>query len=618
MAEKLEIVIAAKDQASAVLKGVAGNLRGEIKGIEGASKSLAASGNQMAGTTVAGFGKMKGSAHGFAAELNMTKIAMAGMAVAAAGVMTGLIQKAAEAEAVTTKLRVAIASSGKGVELGKLEGLAQHYGEVTTYSKDAIEGMMSFLVAAHLNQDQIEKLTPAIMDMATFLGIDLAPAAKAVGMAIERGSTMPLMRLKLAVDNAKFALDPIGAILDAVKGKAGGLAEETGKDAAGQLKIFTHQVEELEKALGRVLLPTLKVVTPLMTDLAKAATALSRVPGISQAVSGIVLGIGAMGLLGMVGPPVGKGLGMLRKVPGIGKMIGGIAGRFGGAAAGTIAGEAVMGAAAVAAPAAASTTTIVAETAIASAAATTAANVGTRIGIATGLRAIAGKIGGAALGLATGPVGIAAAGAAAIYGGVQIGMAGADESIKKTEELAASPGRPGTRARTAYDRFMAKWRIGRVGAGLLSPNALTPDELAQARLDPAARLRIGEEEAKNFQAMAAPAETVAQRKHREAMFPQQYTGEELGAMAGMQRTGPTSFFIPYEQGTNRLGRAPGAAAVPVRNNARAQGVQMDMSQTAQGPELLIRVPMSSDPDPGALDDATTAYLDDIMYAGDDF
>ena len=42
-----------------------------------------------------------------------------------------------------------------------------------------------------------------------------------------------------------------------------------------------------------------------------------------------------------------------------------------------------------------------------------------------------------------------------------------------------------------------------------------------------------------------------------------------------------------------------------------------MSQTAQGPELLIRVPMSNDPDPGALDDATTAYLDDIMYAGDD-
>ncbi len=305
--EKLEILVQARDQASAVLKGVAGNLRGELKAVEGASAGLASTSSRMAGTTVAGFGQMRGSAKGFTSQLNATRLVMAGVAVAAVGMATKFIEKAAEAEAVATKLRVAIAASGQGINQKALEELATHLGEVTTFSKEAVEGMEAFLVGAHLNQEQIERLSPAIIDMATYLGTDLTSAAKAIGMALKRNSTMPLMRLKLAVDKAKFALDPLGAILDAIKGKAGNLGEAAGRDAGGQLAIFTHQVEQLEIALGTMLLPTLKLVVPLMKDLAKAATAIAQVPGVSQVVSGGMLLAGGLAVAGLVGGPLAKG-----------------------------------------------------------------------------------------------------------------------------------------------------------------------------------------------------------------------------------------------------------------------------------------------------------------------
>ena len=614
MAEKLEIVVAAKDQASAVLQGVAGKLKGEIKAIEGASRGLATTSSRMAGTTVAGFGQMQGSAKGLTGQINIARVAFAGMAVGAAGAMVGLISKAAEAEAAATKLRVAIAATGQGVEQSKLEDLAKQLQKVTVYDDEAIMGMMSFLAAAKLNQVQIEKLTPALLDMASFLGIDLAAAGKAAGLAIEKGSTAPLRRLKLVVDEAKFALDPIGAILDAVGGKAKGMAEAAGKDAAGQLQIFKHAVDELEESLGTILLPTLKMVTPLMVKLADAATALSKVPGLSQAVSGTVMAIGAIGMLGMVGPPLGKGFGMLRKVPGIGKAIGGIASRFGGAAAGTIAGGAVMGAAAVAAPAAIAAApaatgigTIITETAIASAAATTAANVGTRIGVATGLRAVAGVIAGVA-----GPAGLAAVGALAARGGIADTQFIADETEKAlaTSGALVTPGGQidPSKVDPRYKAFMSKWRIGRVGAGKLDVSALTPEEYAQARLDPAANIRLGEAEAKAFQPMAFP-ETEDQRKRREAAFPQPYTGQDILAAAGMESLGKGAYRITPRVPLSARG---GAGASPIVSNTAPN---VDVS--GKGNEILIRVQMPEQFS-GHPDDATTAYLEDLNYEGDDF
>jgi hypothetical protein len=278
MSEKLEIVVSAKDQASAVLKGVAGSLKGEIKSIEGASRGLATTSNHMAGTTVAGFGKMRGSAKGFVAEINASKLAMAGLAAGAAMALGKFIGAAAQAEDASAKLGVAIRNSTQAINQGKLDELSKSLQKVTRYDDEATQGAMAFLVAAKLSQSQVERLTPAILDLAEFMGKDLEGAAKAVAFALEKGTSKGFARLKIVVDETKFALDPVGALLDAISAKAGGMAVAAGKTASGQLDIFRHSVEELEEALGTVLLPTLKMVVPMMTKLADAATALSKIP----------------------------------------------------------------------------------------------------------------------------------------------------------------------------------------------------------------------------------------------------------------------------------------------------------------------------------------------------
>ena len=171
---------------------------------------------------------------------------------------------------------------------------------------------------------------------------------------------------------------------------------------------------------------------------------------------------------------------------------------------------------------------------------------------------------------AAGPITRAGGLAYAGYSGAELGILSAQSAMDETEKAIATPGAlvtaggqiDPTRTDPAYQKFMSKWKISRFAAGLLSSSALTTEELAMARLDPAARERLGEEDAAKFQGMPSPPETESQRKHREAMFPQLYSQEEIGAMAGMQRTGPGSFFLPYEAGTNRLGRVPAAPHSP--------------------------------------------------------
>ncbi len=158
--ERLEIVIAARDLASGVLKGVAGLSRMRSGASRSSAKGLATASTQMAGSTVTGFGRMKASAAGYRAELGLGSIAIAGFAGAAILGMKNVIDAAMKEEQVQARLNAAIHSTGHAINSAKLEELARDLARITPFAKSDTEGIMALQVQMGLSEDQVLKLTP--------------------------------------------------------------------------------------------------------------------------------------------------------------------------------------------------------------------------------------------------------------------------------------------------------------------------------------------------------------------------------------------------------------------------------------------------------------------------
>jgi len=523
MAEKLEIVIAAKDQASAILKGVATNLRGELKSIESATA-------HMATATQGGFAGMISGAKKYESQIRTVSVGLAAVGAAATAVAAIGIRAAMEQAEATDKLAAAIFASGKAIDSSKLIKLAEDRQKITRYSDEATESMQGFLVMMGFQEDQVLKLTPAVQDLARATGQDLNSAAKRLGTSILTG-TNTMRRMGIILDDTTLKSGDLDAILRDLATHVGGMAEKLGKTGTDQMLIFQNQVGELEEAIGTALLPAIRAITPAAVAVATAMTALANNPiGQALVAVGVAAGlaVGGLGAIGLALPAVIRGWEMLTGAQ--------------------LANAAAARAAAV-------------------------ANAG----------ALAAAGGGAAAAL---PAAAAGAGAAGIARGAAAGF-GAGAILRGAARFALP-------AAIAYEGGRYAW--GMRGG----PGDMTFGETITTALH-----------ARSIEAAAAQPGIPTRRRSR-----------RVGQVADLPGAPPLS---PTEQSYAAQGwtqdqsgawSAPeGARVGSTRRPAKitASSPNIDISQ--QGNETIVRI--SQDPDPGALDDATTAYLDDIMYAGDD-
>jgi len=282
MADELDIIVRGQDLASAALRSVEATAKTAMASVAGAAQNAQAgltSAGNAAGQALgkigtgaraaaqqhgAAFGEMKGHLSGYRAELGVGSLALAGFVGAAVMGIGSLTRAAEESEEASIKLAVAVRNAGTGISTAGLETQANALQKITRFDDEAIKGAQSYLVAARLTEAQVRQLTPALTDLAEFMGKDIEGAAKALAYALETGNVQAFKRLKIVVNEAKFALDPMGALMEAIEKKAGGMAEAIGKTAGGQLAIMSHQFDELKEQVGTALLPAL-------TDLAKGA-----------------------------------------------------------------------------------------------------------------------------------------------------------------------------------------------------------------------------------------------------------------------------------------------------------------------------------------------------------
>ena len=158
-----------------------------------------------------------------------------------------------------------------------LEAQAKALSNVTIYSAGQTKQAQATLAQFGLTGDQLRELTPLVQDYATKTGQDLPTAASAIGKAL-LGQGRALKGVGINFKDTKTLAGNYGEIVDSLKGKVGGLAEQMGGTSAGKMQIMQNKVTALKVQLGAALVPAIEkvaeVLTPLMTFIGEHASVL--------------------------------------------------------------------------------------------------------------------------------------------------------------------------------------------------------------------------------------------------------------------------------------------------------------------------------------------------------
>lgn len=231
--------------------------------------------------------------------------AAAGAAAVGMGIfLKGSVDEALEAEEGQARLAAVLANTGSttGVTADLVNELAQSYATMTTFEDDAT--VAAGAVLARFDTISKETFPDALgltLDLATALGTDASSAATMLGKAlVEPGEG--LLRLKTAgvslteeqenmINSLMEAGDVAGAqtaIMDALKGSIGGMAEAAGNTAAGKMAILKNQFGEVKETIGTALLP---VISELATKMQEWLSS----PEVQTGIQNIALGVADFG-----------------------------------------------------------------------------------------------------------------------------------------------------------------------------------------------------------------------------------------------------------------------------------------------------------------------------------
>jgi len=222
------------------------------------------------------------------AGMALTVVGAATIGIAATSIRA--INQQIEAE---LKLRNAISSTGMAINPATLIAQANALQELTRFSDDETIEAQAMLATMRLTEDQILKLTPVIQDLAQMYGVELHQAAIQVGKAISTNNYGMLQRYGIIIDEAVKKSGDFNLILRELQKNASGTAEAFGKTAAGKMAIFKNEVNELQEAIGRALLPALTDLANTMTPVIEKFAAFAQT-GIGQVAAKAAIGLGLL------------------------------------------------------------------------------------------------------------------------------------------------------------------------------------------------------------------------------------------------------------------------------------------------------------------------------------
>lgn len=203
------------------------------------------------------------------------------------GAIRNVIAASDAQEMALARLNQAVANNASATEgmFGRLkaqaEDLAAQFGFL---GDEQIESAQAVLVGFGLTEEQVRKLTPALLDMAAGLEKagggeqDLENIARLVGKAVQ-GQGEALVRMGIQIDEARAKTDPFGATVAGLARFQGQAAAMAGTHAGG-LKKLQNSLGELQESMGDILKA---VLTPLAAALKAVVDAFLWLPQPVQA-----------------------------------------------------------------------------------------------------------------------------------------------------------------------------------------------------------------------------------------------------------------------------------------------------------------------------------------------
>jgi hypothetical protein len=200
-------------------------------------------------------------------EQNVVKLG-ASFAVLSAFVFKA-VTEFGEQEAATLRLDIALRNMDKSaVGAGKrLEELATQQSKLTGFQDTAIVSMQAMLANMGFNEEAIAQLTPRVLDLSRAYGKDLTTTALSLGKAIENGSSAPLKRMGVFLDDASFSGRNFAGTMDQIDGKVKGVAVAFGNTTRGGIEKFHASLNRLVEALGGAMAKTFNPLVQWATRL---------------------------------------------------------------------------------------------------------------------------------------------------------------------------------------------------------------------------------------------------------------------------------------------------------------------------------------------------------------
>jgi hypothetical protein len=163
-----------------------------------------------------------------------------------------------EAEVNAKKLAFAVKNIAGESEasFNRLIGQSAKLQENSIFSDDDIQRAQTALLQYGLTTDQVEKLVPAIVDLASATGEDLSSAQDRVLNGIN-GQTKGLKDVGLQFKDTGDKTKNFAIILDGINNKFAGATADALNTTDGKLKNLNNQFGELQETLGGELVPLL-------------------------------------------------------------------------------------------------------------------------------------------------------------------------------------------------------------------------------------------------------------------------------------------------------------------------------------------------------------------------
>lgn len=164
----------------------------------------------------------------------------------------------ADAEAQAKKLQTAVSvSGGLNKDFENLIAQSSRLQAITIFSDDDIQAAQTAALQYGFTAQQVEKLIPTLIDLASATGEDLGTALNKVITATE-GSERALRGQGVVVDANIPKAENFNRIIEQLNKNFEGQGVIIGETAAGGLKKYENQVGELQESIGEKLLPVLE------------------------------------------------------------------------------------------------------------------------------------------------------------------------------------------------------------------------------------------------------------------------------------------------------------------------------------------------------------------------